>query len=98
MLFLLRFVQVSHFGTYANPAGWQCLIQISWKCRGSHASEMACLPLQLQQDFYHGRSQERGRFVCKEASGREKKTRNPPKMLAWWQKALHPCYSATLYF
>lgn len=96
MLFLLRFVQVSHFGTYANPAGWQRLIQISLKCRGSHAGEMACLPRQLQRDLSQEEPGE-GQ-VCKEGAGREKKTRNPPEMLTQWQKVLHPCYSATRYF
>lgn len=30
-------------------------------------------------------------LVCKEASGREKRNRNPPKVLAEEQKALCPC-------
>lgn len=50
MAFLLRFVQVSRVGTYANCAGWQCLVQASepqrQPCKGS-----ACLSLQLQRDL-----------------------------------------------
>jgi len=82
MVFQLRFVQVSCFGAYADGAGCQSLIQISLKCRGSRASEMACRSLQLQRDSSRRRSRRGESLICKEASGRERNTRNPPKMLA----------------
>ena len=93
MVFLPHFVQVSHFGMYANCAGWQCLIQISLKCRGSHASKMACLSLQLQRDFYHRRTR-RGESLI--ARKHQEKRRKPGILLKCWHSSRKSCVHATV--
>lgn len=72
MVFLLHFVQVSHFDMYANCAGWQCLIQISLKCRGSHASKMACLSCCNETSSTGELGRERAWFVRKHQEERRK--------------------------